>query len=87
DYGALSAHGANTPTGIDWIIVGGESGPCARDFDIEWARSIVSECRMGGIAAHVKQLGASPIWNGCSSSPEEHWPKGVRKEDLGRGHW
>ncbi|MFX5793649.1 DUF5131 family protein, partial [Acinetobacter baumannii] len=40
DYGALSAHGANTPTGIDWIIVGGESGPCARDFDIEWARSI-----------------------------------------------
>lgn len=87
EYGALSAHGADTPTGIDWIIVGGESGPGARDFDISWARSIVAQCRTAGIAAHVKQLGAAPIWNGCSASPEEHWPDGSRREDLGHGHW
>lgn len=46
--------------GLDWIIVGGESGPGARRFDIEWARSIVDQCRAAGVACFVKQLGANP---------------------------
>lgn len=44
----------------DWIIVGGESGPGARPFDIGWARQTVVQCRAAGIAVFVKQLGADP---------------------------
>ncbi len=50
--------------GIDWIIVGGESGHGARPFDIGWARSTVSECKAAGVACFVKQLGAQPRCNG-----------------------
>ena len=45
---------------IDWVIVGGESGPKARPFDVAWARSIVAQCRVAGVAVFVKQLGAKP---------------------------
>lgn len=44
---------------LDWIIVGGESGPGARPCDVEWIRSIVEQCRAAGVAAFVKQLGAN----------------------------
>jgi protein gp37 len=46
---------------LDWIIVGGESGPGARPFDIAWARSTVDQCKEAGVAAFVKQLGGYPI--------------------------
>jgi len=43
---------------LDWIIVGGESGPGARPFDISWARAVVRQCRAAGVACFVKQLGS-----------------------------
>lgn len=43
---------------IDWVIVGGESGPGARPFDLAWARSILRQCREAGVPVFVKQLGA-----------------------------
>lgn len=43
---------------LDWLIIGGESGPKARPFDLGWARSLVAQCRAGGVAPFVKQLGA-----------------------------
>lgn len=48
------------PSRISWVIVGGESGPGARPFDIAWARSIVQQCAAAGVACFVKQLGANP---------------------------
>jgi protein gp37 len=48
------------PVGLDWIVVGGESGPGARPFDLEWARSTVAQCKAAGAACFVKQLGAQP---------------------------
>lgn len=45
---------------LDWVIVGGESGPGARPFDVAWARSVVAQCREAGVACFVKQLGAHP---------------------------
>lgn len=47
--------------GINWVIVGGESGPRARPFDVAWARSIVAQCQEAGVACFVKQLGAFPV--------------------------
>ncbi len=46
--------------GIDWVIVGGESGSKARPFDISWARSIRDQCRAFGVAFFMKQVGSNP---------------------------
>jgi protein gp37 len=46
--------------GIDWVIVGGESGPGARSFDVAWAEDIVQQCRGADVACFVKQLGRVP---------------------------
>lgn len=46
--------------GLDWVIVGGESGPGARPFDLAWARSTVAQCRAAGVPVFVKQLGSRP---------------------------
>lgn len=48
---------------IDWVIIGGESGPKARPCDIAGIRSLIAECRGEGIPVFVKQLGERPILN------------------------
>jgi len=45
---------------LDWVIVGGESGPRARPCNVEWIREIVRQCREAGVPCFVKQLGAKP---------------------------
>jgi protein gp37 len=45
--------------GIDWVIVGGESGPGARPMQIEWVRWIRDQCRHHGVAFHFKQWGGT----------------------------
>ena len=40
---------------VDWLIVGGESGPKARPCDMAWIRSAVEQCRAAGVACFVKQ--------------------------------
>lgn len=47
--------------GVDWVIVGGESGPNARPFDLAWARSLVEQCRAAEVACFVKQMGHQPV--------------------------
>lgn len=46
---------------ISWLVVGGESGPGARPFDIDWGRRAVEQGRAHGVACFVKQLGAKPV--------------------------
>lgn len=43
--------------GLDWIIVGGESGPHARPMHPDWARSIRDQCQASGVAFFHKQNG------------------------------
>lgn len=43
--------------GLDWVIVGGESGRGARPMDPSWARTLRDECVQSGIAFHFKQWG------------------------------
>jgi protein gp37 len=45
---------------LGWVIVGGESGPGARPFDIAWARRTVADCKRAGVPVFVKQLGERP---------------------------
>ena len=43
--------------GIDWVIVGGESGPKARPMEGAWVRSIRDQCKAEGVAFFYKQWG------------------------------
>ncbi len=43
--------------GIEWVIVGGESGPGARPMLQEWVRSIRDQCRQANVAFFFKQWG------------------------------
>lgn len=69
--------------GINWVIVGGESGPGARPFDIAWARNTIKQCKAAGLACFVKQLGVNPYDSDC---PTCHG-KGtyVANTDMGPG--
>lgn len=56
------------------IIVGGESGPGARPFDIMWARDIRNLCQRREIAFFMKQTGSNALMDG------RRWPV------AGKGH-
>jgi protein gp37 len=43
--------------GIDWVIVGGESGPGARPVDPDWVREIRNRCTAAGVPFFFKQWG------------------------------
>lgn len=57
--------------GIDWVIIGGESGPGARPFDLAWARDVVSQCKASGVATFVKQMGRRPYDSNVNMSDYE----------------
>ncbi len=44
-------------SGIDWVIVGGESGPGARPMDPNWVTEIRDQCRSARVAFFFKQWG------------------------------
>lgn len=41
---------------LDWVVVGGESGPNARDMDPDWARSLRDQCATAGVPFFMKQM-------------------------------
>jgi protein gp37 len=43
--------------GIDWVIVGGESGPYARPIEEAWVLSLLRQCRKAGVPFFFKQWG------------------------------
>lgn len=77
--------------GIDWVIVGGESGHGARVCFVDWIRNIVAQCNAEKTPVFVKQLGAhvceSPkhpagiareiVVTGKGGNPDE-WPEDLR---------
>ena len=65
---------------IDWVIVGGESGPGARPCDVRWIRSVVGQCKAAGTACFVKQIGAQPRgW--CALQAEKYIGESERDVD------
>nr|WP_298681684.1 phage Gp37/Gp68 family protein [uncultured Dongia sp.] len=44
--------------GLDWVIVGGESGPAAREMHPAWAEALRDECDAAGVSFFFKQIGA-----------------------------
>ena len=62
------AHRFHPVEALDWVIVGGESGPGARPMHPEWARRLRDECFVFGVAFHFKQWGE---WVTEDQSPED----------------
>lgn len=54
--------------GIDWVVVGGESGPAARPMHTAWAESIRDRCAEGGAEFLFKQWGE---WRAYDGMPTE----------------
>lgn len=72
-------------TGIDWVIVGGESGPRARPMELSWAREIVARCQAEGVPVFVKQLGSLPgrVSGGdAKRSKIENFPADLRVREM-----
>ncbi len=46
---------------LDWVIVGGESGPGARPCHLEWILDIVQQCEDAGVPCFTKQTGANTV--------------------------
>jgi len=63
--------------GIDWIVIGGESGPHHRPMKIEWARNIVRQAKEQGIPVWMKQLGG--LWPGGNL---EDFPEDLRIREF-----
>ena len=40
---------------LDWVVVGGESGPHARAMNIDWLNNVGSQCESSGVLVYVKQ--------------------------------
>jgi protein gp37 len=45
---------------LDWVIVGGESGPGCRAMDPAWARDLRDQCREARVAFFMKQMSGNP---------------------------
>jgi len=53
----LGAIPSDAVVGLDWVIVGGESGPKARTMRPEWAVGILNGCQTHSIPFFFKQMG------------------------------
>jgi protein gp37 len=59
--------------GIDWVIVGGESGPRARPMDPGWVRDIRDQCVRAGVAFFFKQWGGLRPKSGGRALDGREW--------------
>ena len=60
-------------TDIDWVIVGGESGPGARPMKEEWAVDVRDQCQARGVAFFFKQWGGRTPKSGGRLLEGEEW--------------
>lgn len=66
--------------GIDWVILGGESGPGARPLDLGWVRDLITQGHEAGAAVFVKQLGRS--FDGRKGNDPDTWPDDLRVREM-----
>jgi protein gp37 len=73
------------PTGLDWVIQGGESGKNARLFDLAWARTLRDRCVEAGVAFFLKQVGNNAVeagelyqYSARKGDEPAEWPADLR---------
>jgi protein gp37 len=75
EWGGKYSSPAGTYGSVEFVAVGGESGPGARFCDINWIGSVISQCAQASTKLHVKQLGTN-----------SNWPKGWKLKSRTRGN-
>lgn len=81
----LERMGAMSLDGIDWAIVGGESGHRARPMDPKWVREIRDQCKAQGVAFFFKQWGGrTPKAHGNVIDGRQwlDFPRPIRREQA-----
>jgi protein gp37 len=76
---------AACPGSIDWVIIGGESGPGARPMELDWARHLIEQCAAADVACFVKQLGsvwARGLYGDSKGGHWDLWPADLRVRDY-----
>ncbi|MBI3911165.1 MAG: phage Gp37/Gp68 family protein [Armatimonadetes bacterium] len=83
-------------SGIDWVIVGGESGPGARPMDASWVLDIRDQCERAGVPFFFKQWGGrnkkqtgrlleGRTWDGMPAAPNgRRWKPDTRVSPPGQ---
>jgi len=66
--------------GLDWVIVGGESGPGARPMHPDWVRALRDQCGAAGVPFFFKQWGEWLPWE------PEHGPCWVAQNGRSEDH-
>ena len=65
--------GYDSDNKVDWVIVGGESGPNARPMHPDWARSIRDQCAAAGVPFFFKQWGAWLPFSQQDPNVDKQW--------------
>lgn len=69
----IGAMGLVDLSGVDWVIVGGESGPGARPIHLEWVREVRDQCLAQGVAFFFKQWGGARPKSGGRELDGREW--------------
>ena len=71
---------------VDWVILGGESGPGSRPLELDWIRRAIGTCREAGMTAvFVKQLGtcwAKARGDLGKGDIVSRWPEDLRVQEF-----
>jgi protein gp37 len=81
---------------LDWIVIGGESGPKARSFNVSAGRELMTQCQNAGVPVFWKQFGRRPLQHcdpgvcvplvfkdPAGSNPDE-WPEWAKVQQFPR---
>ena len=69
-------------SGVDWVIVGGESGPGARVMNADWVRNIRDQCLRQGVAFFFKQWGGVRPKSGGRALDNREWNEYPLKREF-----
>jgi protein gp37 len=67
---------------LDWVIIGGESGPGARPCNVGWIQSLLAQCQLAGVPCFVKQLGDYCVTDNANC---QDWPDEILIQGEGEG--
>jgi len=59
--GPMDMEAVAPPGQVHWVVIGGESGPRARECDMRWIERAINHCSAAKIPVFVKQLGSRPV--------------------------
>lgn len=91
--GGIVEHEPTDTPSLDWVIVGGESGPGARPMHPDWARSIRDQCQAAGVPFFFKQWGEwgpgnrSPVAEESGSLRSMTCVSSTERSNIGKQSW